>query len=244
LLIAGGAAALLLLALSGEDRAVPVNEPDLPATPGSTRYRRVDAILPQLQTAAAQSGVPLGLLVGWIARESGGKLATKPQPGPGDTKLDERGYFQLMPAESAALGFDHQKLSTDPTYSINAGLALIGKYMGEVDKLGVAPKGSTYYWLLVKLAHTMGTGAMKKIVAAAQSQGAAKSWPDLRGYALAHDRELLSATKHSPAKWFPFVDDVYQTGAAFGFGQAAAVVGGGPVFKDIPDPLDCLLKRA
>lgn len=244
LLIAGGATALLYLALRSEDRTVPVNEPDAPPAPGSTRYKLVDKILPDLQRASQSSGIPLGLLVGWIARESGGKLATKPQPGPGDTKLDERGYFQLHPDESKALGFDHQRLSTDPTYSINAGLALIGKYMGQVDALGVAQKGTTYYWRLVKLAHTMGSGAMKKIVAAAQAAGDAKNWDDLEDYALSHDKELLASTKHSPAKWFPFVDEVYATGAPFGFGSGAAtLVGAGPAFADIVDPLDCLRRK-
>ncbi len=36
-----------------------------------------------------------------------------------------------------------------------------------------------------------------------------------------------------------FVDDVYATGAPFGFGAATTVVGGA-AFPDIIDPLDCL----
>jgi hypothetical protein len=238
LLILGGGAALLAFALSSSERPVPVNEPDLPPAPGSTRYKRVDAILDLLKQAAGASGIPLGVLVGWIAKESGGKLAVHPQPGAGDTKLDERGLFQLMPAESKMLGFDHQRLSTDPVYSINAGLALIGHYMGEADKLGVAQHGSNYYWRLVKLLHTMGSGAVDKIIAAAKADGAVASWEALEEYATSHDAELLHATKHSPVKWFPFVDEVYATGAPFGFGAATTLVGAS--FPDIIDPLDCL----
>lgn len=239
ILILGGGAALLAFALSSSERAVPAHDPDLSPAPGSTRYKRVDALLGPLQQAAASSGIPLGVLVGWIARESGGKLAVHPQPGPGDTKLDERGFFQLMPSESKMLGFDHERLSTDPVYSINAGLALIGHYMGEADKLGVAQHGSSYFWRLVKLLHTMGPGAVDKIIAAAKADGATASWEALEEYATSHDAELLHATKHSPLKWFPFVDEVYATGAPFGFGAATTVVGGA-AFPDIIDPLDCL----
>ena len=241
LLITGSALAALFMIFSADkDPPVPVHEPDAPPTPGSTGYKLVDAILDSLRQAAQSSGIPLGLLVGWIAKESGGKL------GEVTPKYDERGYFQLMPSESKALGLDHERLSTDPVYSINGGLALIGKYMGDVDKLGVAPKGSSYYWRLVKLAHSMGSGAMNKIVDEAKTAGVAGSWESLEKFATANDSHFLSETKHSPLKWFPFVDKVYAVGAPFGFGATQQVVGAfgngasGQVFKDIVDPLDCI----
>jgi len=230
-LLVGGAGVIFYLSATNFDTP-PVHEPDLPPAPGSTRYKLVDAILPELQKASAASGVPLGLLVGWVAKESGGKIGEV-------TRLDERGLFQLMPDESKRLGLDHQRLSTDLVYSINAGLLLIATYMKDVDALGVAAKGSTYYWLLVKLAHTMGVGAMDKIVAAAKASGQAGSWSALESYALANNAALLSATKHSPSKWFPFIDALYDVGAPFGFGSADTVVGG-VVYDDIVDPIDCL----
>lgn len=240
LLLLGGGAALLFVALSKSNDDPPVHEPDLPSAPaGQTRWKFVNAILPLLQQAAASSGIPLGVLVGWIAKESGGKLAVHPQPGPGDTKYDERGYFQLMPDESKQLGLDHQRLSTDPTYSINGGLALIGHYMGDVNRLGVAQEGTSYYWRLVKLVHSMGDAAVRTIVDAAKADGSAGSWEALEEYAVAHNSDFLHSTKHSPSKWFPFVDEVYSVGAPFGFGAATTVVGG-PAFDDIIDPLDCL----
>lgn len=239
LLITGGALAALFLIFSASDGPVPVHEPDMPPAPGSTRYKLVDAILDELRKAATTSGIPLGLLVGWIARESGGKLGEV-------TKLDERGYFQLMPAESKSLGLDHQRLSTDPVYSINAGLLLIGTYMKAVDALNVAQPGSTYYWRLVKLMHTMGSGATKTIVNAAKAAGVAGSWDSLEKYATANDSEFLHETKHSPLKWFPLVDAVYNVGAPFGFGADQTVVGAwggngnGGIYNDIVDPLNCL----
>lgn len=243
ILVAAGIAGLVMLITSKPERDVPNNQPDSASVPGKTGWKLVDAILPQLKAASTSSGVPLGLLVGWICKESGGRL--------GDTtKYDERGLFQLMPDESKKLGLDHQRLSTDLDYSINGGLALIGYYSGIVDRLGVALKGSTYYWMLVKLVHSMGSGATTKIVQAAQKDGAVSSWDVLEKYATAHNDELLHATKHSPLKWFPFCDEVYRVGAPFGFGTGAAptIVGewaGGPVkggtfFSDIVDPLDAM----
>lgn len=232
LLLVGGGALILTLVLTDE-KEPPVHEPDVsPAPVGKTGYKRVDAILDELKKAASSSGIPLGLLVGWIAKESGGRLDEV-------TKLGERGLFQLMPAESAALGVDHARLSTDLTYSINAGLMLIARYMGFIDKLNAAVKGTAYYWLLVKLAHTMGEGATQKIVAAAKAAGDANSWKSLEAYALDHDTELLHLTKHRPSKWFPFIDALYAVGQPFGFGESSTVVVGGSVLDDIPDPMHC-----
>lgn len=248
LLLLAGTATLagLLIASRDVDRDIQDRPADLPNAPiGKTRWSGVNAILDELRKAASASGIPLGLLVGWIAKEAGGKLATHPQPGPGDTKYDERGYFQLMPDESKSLGLDHQRLSTDSQYSINAGLALISKYRGDVDKLHVAPDGSAYYWRLVKLAHSAGAGAMAKWVAAAKDAGAVGSWSAFETWAKDHDAQLLHETKHSPKKWLDFVDEVYAVGIPFGFGNDTqqTVVGGAFTFPDIVDPLDVLLPR-
>jgi len=239
LLLAGGIGALVLIAATTVNDDPPVHEPDAPPTPGHTGYELVDAMLPQLKQAAESSGIPLGLLVGWIAKESGGRLGEV-------TTLGERGVFQLIGSESKTLGLDHERLSTDLVYSINAGLALIGYYSGKADKLGIATRGTSYFWKLVKLIHSMGEGAVKKIVDAAVDAHATGSWAALEKYAMDNNADLLHATKHSPSKWFPFVDAVYKVGAPFGFGSSDAIVGalgavrGGKIFDDIPDPLDCL----
>lgn len=233
------AGAIVALALASVERPVPDHKPDLPPDapppagfPKSTGYRLVDKILALLKQAADSSGIPLGVLVGWIAKESGGKIGEK-------TSLGELGYFQLIPDEQKKTGYtDKERLSSDPMYSINAGLALIATYMGVVDRLGIAPRGSEYFWRLVKLAHSMGSGAVQKIVAMAQAAGETRTWRRLEDFALAHEAEIKSATKHSPSKWFPFVDEVARVGAPFGFGSSDAVVGA--AFPDIIDPLDAL----
>ena len=233
ILIVLGGIALIALAFAKDNRALPVHEPDLPpGAPGQTRYMKINAIMPQLQQAAQTSGVPLGLLIGWVAKESGGRLDEV-------TKMDERGLFQLHPAESKALGIDHQRLSTDLVYSINAGLMLIAKYMKLVDGLAVAPRGSQYYWWLVKFNHSIGSGATKKIVEAAKAAGKARTLDALRTYAMDHESELFRAVKHSPTKWAGLTDAVMVVGQPFGFGDAGTVLVGA-LFDDLVDPLDCL----
>lgn len=249
LILGAGVGVVVALALASADRDLPVHEPELVIPPNASPavkaqasgydsrwngkiYKLVDKILPLLKQASDSAQVPLGLLVGWIAKESGGKLGEV-------TRLDERGFFQIMNAESKGLGLDHARLSTDPTYSINGGLALIAKYMGMVDKLNVASRGGNYYWRLVKFFHSIGSGAAKKIVEMAQAAGEARTWDRLRSYALSHEKELMSLVKHSPTKWFGLTDEVARVGEPFGFGSQDTIVGG-QVFKDITDPLDCL----
>lgn len=249
-----GVAVTLSLALA--ERSVPVHEPELvdpqvaqrkgydprwgPDEKGKIKvYPLVDKILSTLTRASDSSQIPLGVLVGWIAKESRGKLDEV-------TWLDERGIFQIHPDESKKvrdpetkqIGIDHKRLSTDLVYSINCGLSLIAKYMGLVDDLGVAQKGSEYYWRLVKLAHTMGSRATKKIVDQAKAAGEARTWARLREWSLANEKELFKQVKHSPTKWMPFVDKIFAVGKPFGVGASDAIVGA--AFPDIVDPLDVL----
>jgi hypothetical protein len=186
----------------------PDSLPPAPAL-GKTGWKLVDKLLPKLQAMSSSTGIPLGLLVGWIAKESGGRLNDK-------TSLDERGYFQLMPDESRAIGVEHERLSTDSDYSLDAGMKLIRKYQSTINNLDLAgaPAGSTYYWRLVKLAHSMGSGQTKKIVDRAKAAGQAGSWNQLEQFALG-----LSINGPQPKKWFPFIDLIYRIGAPFGFGN-------------------------
>jgi hypothetical protein len=191
-----------------------------PPPPGKTGRKLVDALLSRLQALSSQHDIPLGVLVGWIVKESGGKLAEHPQPGPGDTLMDERGYGQLSPAESKKLGIDHQRLSTDSDYSLQALVSLIHEYEGDVLalKISSATKYGAFYWLLVKLCHTVGVGQTKKWVEAARDAGAIGSWSDFEAFVLSK-----SWRGPQPKKWLPFMDSLYAIGKPFGFGTASSV---------------------
>jgi hypothetical protein len=151
------------------------------------------------------------------------------QPGLGDTFMGERGYFQLTPKESETIGVDHERLSVDSDYSIDAGIKLIRYYQSIVDKLNVVPTGTADYYKLVKLTHSMGSGQVPKIVKAAKAEGQAGSWNQLEQFALA-----MSINGPQPKKWFPFVDDVYRIGRPFGFGsESSFMVGISPINRSM-----------
>lgn len=236
-LLLGGALIVFLVAKSvarGRAGSGAEHPPDYTPAPalGKTGYKRVDAILGDLRQAAESSKIPLGLLVGWVARESGGHIQSS-------TSLGERGYFQLSPDEAKSLGLDSNRLGRDSVYSINGGLLLIGRYAREAEKFKIAPRGMTYFWRFVKLLHSMGSGAVRKIVDGALAAGATGSWEALRKHALDNEDAYFRATRHSPRKWFGIVDGVYAIGAPFGFeSEPSAIVG--RVDEDILDPLDLL----
>lgn len=181
-------------------------------TPGKTGWKRVDALLPKLRTIAQQTGIPLGLMTAWIAKESGGRLADT-------TSLDERGLYQLMPTESKKLGLDHARLSTDENYSLDAGTKLIREYEAAANALNVAaaPPGSSYHYLLTKTIHTVGGGQTRKWVNAAQAAGAAGSWGDFNDFVMGQ-----RWTGPQPKKWLPFLAAIYKIGRPFGFGTESA----------------------
>lgn len=178
---------------------------------------------PQLENLCTAWSVPLGVPVGWIQVESGGRLDEV-------TKLDERGYFQLMPSESKDLGLQHERLSSDSMYSLASGFKLINYYsraVGRVCRINSIQSvrvGSEYHWRLVKLGHSMGLGATQTILIEAAKAQATNSWDALKSYALAYDTALTAKTKHSPAKWFPFIDRMFEIGAPYGLSPVAPAI--------------------
>lgn len=171
-----------------------------------------DTLRPKLETLSAAYGIPLGLPVGWIEEESGGNIRST-------TSLDERGYFQLMPDESAQLHLDHKRLSYDIDYSLNAGYQLINMYCSKMDRWGIITldKNTELYFRLCKFVHSIGEGAARVIISEASKASAMATWGDFKAYCHIKDGEYLHRFKHSPVKWIGMVDRVFSAGAPYGF---------------------------
>ena len=181
--------------------------------------RWLDSVRPTLVALCAQHSVPLGVTVGWIEKESGGNIGEV-------TSLDERGFFQLMPDESRELGLDHDRLSSDVNYSLEAGLKLIDLYRkrvlavasGRVLDFLQSPDAKEYLFRLVKFFHSIGAGAGRMIFDDAIALQAADSWAALSEFAIDRDEKYFAELKHRPSKWIAFVDEVFDIGAPYGIG--------------------------
>lgn len=187
--------------------------PSLPL-PTAGRYREwLSTVVPLLQRY--RGSLPLDLLLGWIDVESGGNIKSH-------TSLDERGYFQLHPGESKALKLDHQRLSIDPDYSVQGGLALVRHYANRVQRLGFAP-GNDLFWRMVKFLHALGSGAAPEMLRDMRENGAAPAdWAAIRQYALQHREALRERFRRRFGKPFDPVHFTENVDKAFARGKQLA----------------------
>ena len=154
--------------------------------------------------------IPLYFLLGWIQTESGGNIADR-------TKLDERGYFQLHPGESQSLKVDHQRLSTDPDYSVWAGIQLVRMRASQAARLGFQ-QGTELLWRATKWRHWV-PGAVDVIVADMKKNAVQpSSWSVISQYVSANRNRLIGLFKAKfNGTWDPVVgianvDKVFRIG--------------------------------
>ncbi|HEY5747698.1 MAG TPA: hypothetical protein VIU12_16600 [Chryseolinea sp.] len=147
--------------------------------------------------------IPLYFLLGWISIESGGRIEVT-------TYLNERGYFQIHPDESKMLKIaDHNRLSTDRDFSIQAGIQLVNFLRrlsaGVANTLGFQ-KDSSLYWHVVKLHHWLPLG-VKSIMDEMTSQSfKPTNWTAFREFVVANSEKIKQRIKKGNKKglvWDP-----------------------------------------
>ena len=136
-------------------------------------------LLPLLKRYAGD--IPAEYLLGWITVESGAKL--------GDlTKICERGYFQVHPEESQDLKLDHDRLSTDPAYSVEGGIKLVRKYAAGVEGLLRRPgagEQADFFWALVKLRHWIPSAPVRILTQMRKKSVPVTDWSSVRNFVTA-----------------------------------------------------------
>jgi hypothetical protein len=189
--------------------------------PAALKPTWVQDILPLLNRY--RGDIPLDFLLGWIAVESGGRI--------GDiTSINERGYFQIHPDESKTLGIEHDRLSTDPDYSVRAGIQLVKYDAKWAVSLGF-PYGSNLFWHVVKMRHWLPAGVNAIVRDMRQHGGIPNSWDEFRAYAVANRLRIIALIKRATGgRWGPKWDPQYGVNVVdrmFNYGrQLAAGLGG------------------
>jgi hypothetical protein len=201
---------LPLLAVSGAPESMPTGEGASASqfTRSIPAGRRWALLVPILDRYRGE--IPLMFLLGWLAVESDGRIDVV-------TSLDERGFFQIHPAESADARppIQHRRLSIDPEYSVQAGVQLVRRYADLARRrFPWIPAGSELFWRVVKLQHAMGSPLAQQMLNRMHAQGTATTWDAIKRYELAEGPKLHRLLAIEPGRFGRNVDRVFERGAA------------------------------
>jgi hypothetical protein len=186
----------------------------VPGTPTAAKFtravpakQRFAALVPLLDRHRAD--IPLAFLLGWIDVESNGRIDVI-------TNLDERGFFQIHPAESKDRAIDHARLTTDPEYSVQAGLQIVRTYADVARRrFPWAPPGSDLFWRIVKLQHAMGSPLARAMLVELQARGGAvPTWEAIKVFERTDSAQRLhKLLRVRPGRFGENVDAVFDRGA-------------------------------
>jgi hypothetical protein len=167
--------------------------------------RRFVPLLPLL--GRYRRDIPLEFLLGWIAVESDGRIDVV-------TRLGERGYFQIHPEESRDRQFEHHRLSTDPEYSVWAGIENVRYYAGLARRRfpSILP-GSELFWRVVKLQHALGSPLTRRLLDDMRADGIPVTWDAIKRFEVSHGPRLHGLLRVRPLGRFTRnVDVVFERG--------------------------------
>ncbi|MGZ4304445.1 MAG: hypothetical protein ACXVSL_06200 [Solirubrobacteraceae bacterium] len=185
-----------------------------PSAPSASQFtanvpaqRRFAALVPLLDHY--RGDIPIWFLLGWIAHESGGVITDR-------TSLDERGFFQIHPDESkdARPPIQHARLSTDPDYSVQAGIQLVRSYAALArQRFPWIPYGSELFWRVVKLQHAMGSGTAYALITHMAARGIDVTWEAIKRFEVTDGPKISRLLTYKPIGRFGHnVDTVVDVG--------------------------------
>jgi hypothetical protein len=158
--------------------------------------------------------IPIEFLLGWIAVESDGRIDASGSP-----RLDERGFFQISAPESKELlrltPVQHRRLSTDPAFSVQAGIKLVRRYADLArSRFPWIPAGTELFWRVVKLQHAMGGGLTRALLNRMRASGIATTWDAIKRYEVTEGPGLHRLLAVEPGRFGRNVDRLFQRGRA------------------------------
>jgi hypothetical protein len=118
--------------------------------------------------------------------------------------------------ESRYHKLEHQRLTTDPDYSVRSGIHVVSFYAALARKrYPWIPDGSELFWRVVKLQHAMGSGLARGLLKAMRRHGVTPTtWEQIKAFeTTAAAQRLHKLLRVKPGRFARNVDEVFADGS-------------------------------